>query len=217
MLKNKRKYHFIYKTTNVITGRYYYGMHSTDNLNDNYLGSGHRLWYSIRKYGKENHKREILEYCKDKEELRKREEEIVDLNEIAKDDCMNLRVGGEGGFSSKEHQQKATLNGQVSYRLRLKTDKEFKKRISNICSIYMKERIKEGKMKSSKFAGKKHSDETKKKISDTHKLRGNGIGKKNSQFNTQWIFNPILKLNKKIKKYELIEEGWFKGRKEYNK
>ena len=54
MSKNKIKYHFLYKTTNLINNKYYYGMHSTYKLDDGYLGSGKRLRYSIRKYGKEN-------------------------------------------------------------------------------------------------------------------------------------------------------------------
>lgn len=29
-------------------------MHSTDNLDDGYVGSGKRLWNSIKKHGKEN-------------------------------------------------------------------------------------------------------------------------------------------------------------------
>lgn len=71
-------------------------MHSADDLDDGYLGSGRRLRYSLNKYGKENHSREILEFCKTREELKSREEEIVNLNEIAKKECMNLKVGGEG-------------------------------------------------------------------------------------------------------------------------
>lgn len=33
----RRKYHYIYKTTCLITNRYYIGMHSTDNLEDGYI------------------------------------------------------------------------------------------------------------------------------------------------------------------------------------
>lgn len=38
-----RKYNFVYKTTNNINGRYYVGVHTTDKLNDGYLGSGNAI------------------------------------------------------------------------------------------------------------------------------------------------------------------------------
>ena len=52
MGRKKPHIHYIYKTTCNITNKYYIGMHSTSNLEDGYLGSGKRLRYSIRKYGK---------------------------------------------------------------------------------------------------------------------------------------------------------------------
>lgn len=89
-----RKYHFIYKTTNLINNKYYIGMHSTDNLNDGYLGSGSRLWRSIKHYGKENFKVEILEHLSDRKTLKQREAELVH-EELLKDSlCMNLALGG---------------------------------------------------------------------------------------------------------------------------
>ena len=65
----RKKYHFIYKTMNLLSGRYYIGMHSTDELNDGYLGSGTLLRRSINKHGKENHSIEILEFLNSREEF----------------------------------------------------------------------------------------------------------------------------------------------------
>lgn len=89
-----RKHHIIYKTTCLITSRWYIGMHSTDALDDGYLGSGQRLWKSIKKHGKENHIVEILEHLNSRKELIIREGEIV-TKELRQDVlCMNLRDGG---------------------------------------------------------------------------------------------------------------------------
>ncbi len=96
---DSRKYHFIYKTTCLVTNRWYIGMHSTNNLDDGYLGSGKRLWYSIKKHGIENHNREIVEFCTDRVSLSVREKEIINKEMLKESQCMNLKVGGEGGFT----------------------------------------------------------------------------------------------------------------------
>lgn len=101
---DQRAFHFVYKTTCSITGNYYIGMHSTDKIEDGYLGSGQRLWKSIAKHGKENHKREIIGYAKSRKELSALEESLVTKEEVAKQECMNLRIGGEGNFPAFEVQ-----------------------------------------------------------------------------------------------------------------
>ncbi|MFA6383696.1 MAG: hypothetical protein WCX17_04740, partial [Parcubacteria group bacterium] len=94
MPRKRKQYHFIYKTTCLVTNKFYIGMHSTDDLKDGYLGSGRHLLYSIKKYGRDNHNLEILEYFSDRKSLIKREEEIVNEEMIAHSLCMNLIKGG---------------------------------------------------------------------------------------------------------------------------
>lgn len=60
--KLANKVGFIYKTVNLINGCWYIGQCSND-PREKYLGSGKILTQAIVKYGKENFKREILEYC----------------------------------------------------------------------------------------------------------------------------------------------------------
>ena len=72
----------MYKTTCKITNRFYVGIHSTTNVDDGYLGSGKRLRYSIRKYGKENHIKEILNFFESRESLLEEEKKIVNTDLI---------------------------------------------------------------------------------------------------------------------------------------
>lgn len=90
------KFHIIYKTTNLLNGKIYVGLHSTDNLNDRYMGSGWVLKYTIKKHGRENFKREILLVLSDREEAREVEALLVDKDFIARPDTYNLQEGGMG-------------------------------------------------------------------------------------------------------------------------
>ena len=206
MPRKEKKYHFIYKTTNLLSGKYYIGMHSTDNLEDGYLGSGKRLRYSINKYGVENHKREIIEFVDSRNELTKREKEIVNLNEIAKEECMNLMVGGEGGFTL-DIQKKGIEVWMDKYKGGESHKEWSKKGGSKRFELY-------GIPKKFKpdWVGRKHTEETKEKMRISSK--GKSTGSLNSQYGTFWITKDGV--NKKIKKEELdsfIQQGWIRGRK----
>jgi hypothetical protein len=95
----KNKYHLIYKTTNLINNKIYIGAHSTNNINDGYIGSGKMLHSAIKKYGIENFKREILHMFNSPEEMFTKEKEIVSEKFISRLDVYNIVTGGFGGFN----------------------------------------------------------------------------------------------------------------------
>ena len=89
------KFHYFYKITNLINNHFYYGIHSTDNLDDGYMGSGTRLKRAYKKYGIENFQKEIIKFFKSREELAEYELEIVNEELIADPNCYNISKGGE--------------------------------------------------------------------------------------------------------------------------
>jgi len=202
-LNGLKKYHFIYKTTNLANGKFYVGMHSTNNLNDGYLGSGKRLKRSIKKYGKENFKIEYLEFFDSRELLVEREKQLVNEDLLKDDNCMNLKTGGFGGFSVE---QIILSNIKRREYLREKQkDVEFMEKWKAVISMSMKTRF---QTYPAHFLGNSHTEETKKKIGEANSKKQKGIG--NSQFGTMWITNGTE--NKKIKKEEWIPTGWKAGR-----
>lgn len=89
---------FIYLTTNLINGKRYIGQHTTENLNDGYLGSGVLLVQAIKKYGEKNFSREILCFCDTQDELDQKEKEfIAQFNAVEDDNFYNLNEGGQQG------------------------------------------------------------------------------------------------------------------------
>jgi hypothetical protein len=108
----KKKYHFIYKTTNLKNKKFYIGMHSTTDLNDGYIGSGTKLKKSIEVYGIKCFKFEILEFLPDRDSLKKRERELVNEDTLNDKMCMNLKLGGDSGFVNEEHKNKFITAGK---------------------------------------------------------------------------------------------------------
>jgi hypothetical protein len=208
MPRKQKTYHYIYKTTNLINGKYYIGMHSTDNLEDGYVGSGKRLWYSINKYGIENFKCEVLEMLPNRKLLKEREKDLVN-EELLKDVmCMNLKVGGIGGNlgMNGEHLGGDKFKGANLYWKIPENKEKLKKRVSE----NNKKLWKEGKMFYFKcdWTGRRHKEETKIKIGISNSIKQ--MGEKNSQFETCWVTNGLE--NKKIKKNEPLPNGWRLGR-----
>ena len=211
MARAEKKYHYIYKTTNLKNGKFYVGMHSTHNLNDGYLGSGLRLRRSIRRNGPENFKLEYLEFFDTREDLINREKELVNEDLLKDPMCLNIRPGGTGGWSIEQQMENAKKSNERQKWLR-ENDKEWaEKRINQLKkngSTILNKLWNEGKLTPPNWTGKKHKEETKNKIGEANSQKQKG--ESNSQFGTCWITNGTE--NKKIKKTESIPNGWRLGR-----
>jgi hypothetical protein len=193
VFKNE-KYHYIYKTTCTITNSYYIGMHSTSNLNDGYAGSGKILSQSINKYKIENHFIEILEFLEDREALSSREFEII-TDELLNDPvCMNLKRGGFGGCTPNVQFIWSSAGGKAT--------RGFAGKKHSAETI---EKMRTAATGHARFLGKTHSEETKQKMRNADRT-----GIKCSQFGTYWITNGIE--NKKMRKFDVIPDGWRRGR-----
>ena len=216
-------FYTVYKITNLINGKIYIGVHKTDDLNDDYMGSGKLLKRAQEKYGIENFAREYLQVFDNAEDMFKMESELVNEEFIARDDTYNLKVGGKGGFDfinssgfniyegHSEQVKKNLAKATAAFVRMLKEDLEFRQMYAEKQSAIMKKRILES---GAMWTGRVHSDDTKKKIGEKNAISQKGD--RNSQFGKMWITNPDLKESKRIYKDEPLPEGWVKGRKQYS-
>ncbi len=190
----------MYKSTNVINENYYIGIHSTNKVEDSYIGSGTRFRNEVRKYGKSNFKREILQFFPTREEALL--EEYQTVSKVLSDPkCLNLCEGGKvGGLNEKAYR----LSKQKRDWLR-ENDPSWNNKVSLNVSTGLKEYYKD---KPGTFTGRVHKPESIEKMKQSAIDRG--VGEANSQFGTCWITNELE--NKKIKKDSLIPEGWRLGR-----
>jgi len=215
-------HYYLYEIRNNINGKIYIGVHKTKVLDDGYMGSGLILKHAIAKYGLDNFTKTILEYFETQEEMFSREKEIVTEEFLSREDTYNLRRGGLGGWDyindgSDEHIDRCK-------RGRIKTDLIMIERYGeNFATILAKKASEASKTEDSikkfkitraernikTFLGQFHTEETKRKIGDKNSILQSG--EKNSQFGSMWITNGIE--SKKIKKTDIIPDGWSNGRK----
>lgn len=98
-----KQYHYLYKITNNINNKFYIGIHSTDDLNDGYMGSGNVIMKAIKKYGRSNFTKEILEWFDWRCEALASEAQIVTEDFIKRSDVYNAYMGGYAGACGFKH------------------------------------------------------------------------------------------------------------------
>lgn len=204
--------HILYKTTCAVTGMFYIGIHSTNNLNDGYLGSGKRLKASVKKYGKELHTREILSEVKTRDELLALEEAIVTRELLLDGQCLNLSIGGRAGIpehrSTTRSESAKTVWARSGHREKMAPIMAQNAAIGWLDPVTRQKRI-ESISKSSKKTWA--SEDRRKAVSDKLKEY---TGERASQFGTCWVTKDGA--TSKIKLDELphyLEMGFTRGRK----
>jgi len=154
-------YYVVYETCCIVNQMTYIGCHATDNLDDGYIGSGKHLKRAIKKYGKENFKRNIIQIFNDPVKMFSLESSLVTEEYVKDPNTYNLVVGGFGGFKVQDINE---------WKLKLKESSS--KRANKTPAL-----------------GLQHTDETKKKISESNKgrpawnkgLPGTWVGKVHTQ------------------------------------
>lgn len=133
--------YYIYLTTNLINNKKYIGQHKINSTTekDYYLGSGKLLQQAIKKYGKQNFKKEILEYCDTKEEANLLEQKYIQIyNAVENNNYYNLAIGGDGGGFEyyrdwkKEHPEEAKKHEENRIKAILEWQKTHTEEVSNL-------------------------------------------------------------------------------------
>lgn len=172
--------YIIYKTINSINKKIYVGqkyVHTQDFYR--YLGSGKHIKFAIKKYGRENFSREIIEYCTS---ANKGEREIFWIAELSATNPLigyNLSKGGQ--YSSEEQRIKISKinRGKI-------LSEEHKRKISE----------------SNK--GKTISEEQKIKIGNANRGENNGMYGIPCLEKTKIILSKVHTGHKRNRKYEYI-------------
>jgi hypothetical protein len=205
-------FYTVYKTTNLVNGKIYVGLHVTKDLNDDYLGSGKQIQAAVKKYGRDNFKREYIKICETPEEMYNLEAEIVNEDFVKSPNTYNMKTGGTGSWSHVNANPEQYREARSKLRKQRNDagdnpffDPEWQKKNNSMNNPEIVRML----------VKKANSPEAIAKKKATWQKTGRGKAEKNSQFGTCWITHSKLG-NKKISKNDLdkfLILGYTKGRK----
>lgn len=203
----------VYRTTNLVNGKFYIGVHKTKNPNDSYLGSGSAFRKAVDKYGSENFKKEVLFIFDNEQDMLSKEKELV-TEEVVKDQNCYNQIGGGNCYpppdrvfdpeirlqnlkKGRETQALLKLTGSYADNINEKRSNTLKRFFSD---------------RDSNFKGWQHSDRSKSAIGKKSSVHQSGRG--NSQYGTCWITKDGINRKTKVEDLQsFLDMGWVKGRK----
>lgn len=212
------KFHYFYVIENLVNGKLYGGKHSTEDIDDGYMGSGKAMKRAIKKHGVQNFKKHILMFCETEEEAYEIERQIVDEDFVRQSNTYNLIVGGDSFkainadvlLRKEKNRRAAIAMNSVCW-----SDPEFRKRKSDAVRRQTKRLFAEGVLKGfPDWTGKHHKQSSKDAIGQANSIHQTGEG--NVNFGHVWVSNHEFKTSRSVLKQELeiyLERGWVKGRK----
>lgn len=183
--------YYVYRTTNLINGKYYIGKHASTDFDPNYLGSGLKIKNAIRKYGKSNFKVEVIKTFINEEEAFNFEKQIIETV-LGNPDCYNIVDGGKGFTSraGKRASDKAKEKGIFGFR------------------TLPRQKFLEIASSGGKAGSKSCQESGKGLFGMTYEDRSKWSTENNKD--RQWITNGNIDL--RIKKSEPMPEGFYIGR-----
>jgi len=203
----------VYLTKNLINGKKYIGKDSHNS--PNYLGSGALLLEDIKKYGRENFQKEILEICT-KENLGEREEYWINFLDACKSKTYyNIRSQTSGWYNRdlSPEKYKYVVEKIGKGNKGKKVSQETRDKISNHQGRKDKLRkANKGKPKPKGFGEKISKMKKGKKLSPSHckSISQGKLGKKQPQSFLDKKYKPIQQLDKDnnvIREFKSIEDA----------
>jgi group I intron endonuclease len=162
----------VYKTTNLLDEKVYVGQDYHEN--PSYLGSGKLLTRAVKKYGKENFVKEVIDFAESMRELNEKERYWVKFYNCKDPVGYNLTDGGEGiaGYLHTEE-----TKSKISKKLEGKNHPLFGKHYK--CSEETKEKMRQAKL------GRKNQDQSRRMKGEKNpmkrlEVRAKFMGDKNS-------------------------------------
>jgi hypothetical protein len=214
----KEYYGCIYKITNMLNEKIYVGQSTRikDVINRKYKGSGSIIYLAINKYGWNNFKIEILEYCNSIKELNDKEPYWISHYNSVTPNGYNLKKGGEQGGKCSEEAKKNIRQSKIG----IKPTENARKNISKglISSWSANEGRKEALRERNKIyttKGRKLSEDHKNKISNSIKGENNYFYGKHLKEETKNKISNSLKGRKNPESGKKISDA-LKGENHFN-